>query len=69
MRHNYVPAPYSIYKGFHPLRPGHFLILANGDREPRIEAYWSARDAAETKVALVLSRAVVRRLLRRSSCC
>jgi len=48
MRHNYVPAPYSIYKGFRKLRPGHFLILAEGDREPRIEAYWSARNAAET---------------------
>jgi asparagine synthase (glutamine-hydrolysing) len=47
MRHNYVPAPYSIYKGFYKLRPGHFLVLADGDREPRIEAYWSARDAAE----------------------
>jgi len=46
MRHNYVPAPYSIYKGFHKLRPGHFLVLAAGDREPRIEAYWSAREAA-----------------------
>jgi asparagine synthase (glutamine-hydrolysing) len=47
MRHNYVPAPYSIYKGFYKLRPGHFLVLADGDREPRIEAYWSAHDAAE----------------------
>jgi asparagine synthase (glutamine-hydrolysing) len=48
MRHNYVPAPYSIYKGFHKLRPGTFLVLAGGDREPRIEAYWSARNAAES---------------------
>ena len=47
MRHNYVPAPYSIYKGFRKLRPGHFLVLADGAREPRIETYWSARDASE----------------------
>ncbi len=47
MRYNYVPAPYSIYKGVQKLRPGHFLVLADGDREPRIESYWSARDAAE----------------------
>ncbi len=47
MRHNYVPAPYSIYKGFYKLRPGHFLVLTDGDREPRIESWWSARDAAE----------------------
>jgi asparagine synthase (glutamine-hydrolysing) len=47
MRHNYVPAPYSIYKGFHKLRPGHFLVLADGNPEARIETYWNARDAAE----------------------
>jgi asparagine synthase (glutamine-hydrolysing) len=47
MRHNYVPAPYSIYKGILKLRPGHLLVLADGEREPGVEAYWSARDAAE----------------------
>lgn len=47
MRHNYVPAPYSIYKGCFKLRPGHFLVLADGAREPRIETYWSAREASE----------------------
>jgi asparagine synthase (glutamine-hydrolysing) len=46
MRHNYVPAPYSIYKGISKLRPGHFLVLAAGEREPRIEAYWDAREVA-----------------------
>lgn len=46
MRHNYVPAPYSIYKGLRKLRPGHFLVLADGAQEPRIEAYWSAREAS-----------------------
>ncbi len=51
MRHSYVPAPYSIYKGVHKLRPGQFLIIANGEREPRIETYWSARKAAETGCA------------------
>ncbi len=47
MRHNCVPAPYTIYKSLHKLRPGHILILDEGAREPRIEAYWSAREAAE----------------------
>lgn len=46
MRHNYVPAPYSIYKGISKLRPGHYLVLGAGEREPRIEAYWDARDVA-----------------------
>jgi asparagine synthase (glutamine-hydrolysing) len=47
MRHNYVPAPYSIYKGFRKLRPGQLLVLAEGEREPRVETYWSAREATE----------------------
>lgn len=47
MRHNYIPAPYSIYQGIHKLRPGHFLVLADPMREPRVESYWSARDVAE----------------------
>jgi asparagine synthase (glutamine-hydrolysing) len=51
MRHNYVPAPYSIYRNVLKLRPGHFLELRESDGEPRVEAYWSARDAAERAAA------------------
>jgi asparagine synthase (glutamine-hydrolysing) len=45
MRHNYIPAPYSIYNGVYKLRPGHMLVLAEGEREPRLETYWNAREA------------------------
>ncbi|AZO25015.1 asparagine synthase (glutamine-hydrolyzing) [Mesorhizobium sp. M1E.F.Ca.ET.045.02.1.1] len=47
MRHNYIPAPYSIYQGIRKLRPGHFLVLSDPMREPRIECYWSARQITE----------------------
>ena len=47
MRHGYVPAPYTIFKGIHKLRPGHILIHEEGAQEPRIEVYWSAYSAAE----------------------
>ncbi len=46
MRHNYVPAPYTIYQGVLKLRPGHVLFLGQNSKEPRIEAYWRADDAA-----------------------
>ena len=52
MRHNYVPAPYTIYKGIHKLTPGTILTIdgaASRDAQPR--AYWSARAAAEQGVA------------------
>ncbi|TIX00859.1 asparagine synthase (glutamine-hydrolyzing) [Mesorhizobium sp.] len=47
MRHNYIPAPYSIYHGIRKLRPGHLLFLSDPLREPRVESYWSASEVAE----------------------
>ncbi len=42
MRHNYVPAPRSIYQGIHKLPPGTLLrVTAAAAGEPI--AYWSAR--------------------------
>lgn len=47
LRHNAIPAPYSIYKGIHKLPPGTFLQLHAGQRDARPVAYWSAQMAAE----------------------
>jgi len=52
MRHNYIPAPHSIYKGFGKLAPGHILTLplggAVGEAIP-VDAvsapYWSLENA------------------------
>lgn len=50
MRHNYVPAPYSIYEGIRKLPPGSLLTLSGTDAArrhiPPTRTYWSARDAA-----------------------
>lgn len=46
MRHNYIPAPYSIYHGIRKLRPGSLLTVSLLQREPRIETYWSLSDVA-----------------------
>lgn len=51
LRHNCVPAPFSIYKGISKLMPGHFLRLAltNADeaRCARPQPYWRLNDAVE----------------------
>ena len=48
MRHNYIPAPHSIYQGIYKLQPGHFLTVSAERHEPVINAYWSLCDVAES---------------------
>jgi asparagine synthase (glutamine-hydrolysing) len=45
MRHNYVPAPHTIYQNVHKLEPGTILTLP-WNSEPRLEKFWNARDVA-----------------------
>jgi len=49
MRHNYIPAPHTIYQGVHKLEPGTMLTLPWGG-EPKIERYWDARAVAREGV-------------------
>lgn len=53
LRHNYVPGPYSIYKGIYKLPPGTILTLnrADGISTPAPIPYWSAREVAEQGIA------------------
>jgi len=47
LRHNYVPAPYSIYRNIFKLLPGTYFSLRAGEREVEPKVYWSARLVAE----------------------
>jgi len=46
MRHNYIPAPFSIYEGIAKLPAGCLLTVSLAQREPKIWAYWSGMQAA-----------------------
>lgn len=51
LRHNYIPAPYSIYQNIWKVQPGMIATInAEGIAPPAFECYWSARDAAERGV-------------------
>ena len=50
MRHNYIPAPHSIYQGVKKLEPGTILTLPWGG-EPRIDRFWDARTVARAGLA------------------
>ena len=50
LRHNYVPAPFSIYQGIEKLQPGHFVEILSGDKRADVipTAYWSFNQVIES---------------------
>ncbi len=54
LRHNYVPAPYSIYQGIRKLMPGQILSLevdGGSGCEYQTDVYWSMTEVAEGGVS------------------
>ncbi len=55
LRHNCIPAPYSIYQGIEKLCAGHWLQLPLADlekaKEARSKAYWRFNDIVEAGLA------------------
>jgi asparagine synthase (glutamine-hydrolysing) len=43
-RHNYIPAPHSIYQGVRKLEPGTMAVFGPGAAAPELVRYWSVRD-------------------------
>jgi|WetSurSiteA1Bulk_404760.scaffolds.fasta_scaffold00026_17 asparagine synthase (glutamine-hydrolysing) len=59
LRHNYIPAPYSIYKGIAKLQPGCLLIISPQQREPNVVIYWSGVQAAKSGIANIFTGSTV----------
>src|SRR5690606_29675594 len=54
-RHNYIPAPSTIYKDIYKLAPGALLVLdlKQGKSEPKVSRYWKLEDYyAQTGTAM-----------------
>lgn len=53
LRHNYIPAPFSIYEGLSKVLPGTMVRIASDDRAriPTVTRYWSVDTAAEHGLA------------------
>jgi len=47
LRHNYVPAPYTIISSIYKLPPGTYLTVSTEHKNAMPLAYWSAREVAE----------------------
>jgi asparagine synthase (glutamine-hydrolysing) len=52
LRHNYIPTPYSIYRGIKKLQPGHFLQLevrsGKSGELPESRPYWSLAETIQS---------------------
>lgn len=50
LRHNYVPAPHSIYTNTYKVRPGTIATFSSPTATPKVDTYWSIREVAERGV-------------------
>jgi len=51
MRHNYIPAPYCIYRDFSKVLPGTIISVKNDGTKILEKTYWSAKQIAEQGLA------------------
>lgn len=51
MRHNCIPAPWSIYRGIQKQVPGTIVQVSRAKREPTVTTYWSVQQVIDAAMA------------------
>ena len=50
LRHNYIPAPYSIYRGIGKQLPGTLLTVSLRERTPQVRAFWDFQSVVQNGI-------------------
>jgi len=51
LRHNYIPAPHSIFTDIYKLLPGSYLTLDGASGQTSVQTYWSFKEVFESGIA------------------
>ena len=53
LRYNYIPTPYSIYKGIEKLRPGYYVQIKKGEARTNVNPtpFWSFNEVVEASIS------------------
>lgn len=59
LQYSYIPAPYTVYKNTHKLKPGNWLHLSLHKKEPVLTEYWNVLNAYRQPLTDMSEHAII----------